>query len=165
MSPEQIRGTAVDARADLFALGVVLYELVTGVNPFAGRDPASTIARILESEPERLRDRAPADAPAVAIGQLERMVQTCLEKRAADRFPSARELVVALEEAQAALAGATLAARPRRDRSRMGGLTGDLVVEVPSGGGDRRLRTASRIRSGVCRTSPSRSARCSSSAA
>ena len=101
MSPEQIRGTAVDARADLFALGVVLYELVTGVNPFAGGDPASTIARILEAEPERLRDRAPANAPAVVIGQLERVVQTCLRKRAEDRFSSARELVAALEDVQA----------------------------------------------------------------
>jgi serine/threonine protein kinase len=105
MAPEQIRGTAVDARADLFALGVVLYELVTGVNPFAGRDPASTIARILQAEPERLHDRAPAAAPAIAIGLLERVVHTCLRKRAEDRFRSARELVAALEAAHGALAG------------------------------------------------------------
>ena len=105
MSPEQIRGTAVDGRADLFALGVVLYELLTGVNPFAGRDPASTIARILEVEPERLGNRAPADAPAVVIGHLERIVQICLRKRAEDRFPSAHELVLALEDAQASLGG------------------------------------------------------------
>jgi serine/threonine protein kinase len=104
MSPEQIRGTPVDGRADLFALGVVLYELVTGVNPFVGHDPASTIARILEAEPERLRHRVPAHAPAVAIGHLERIVQTCLRKRADDRFPSARELVAALEDAQDARA-------------------------------------------------------------
>ena len=104
MSPEQIRGAAVDGRADLFALGVVLYELVTGVNPFAGHDPASTIARILEAEPERLRQRAPPNAPAVTIGHLERIVQTCLRKRAEDRFLSARELVAALEDAQDARA-------------------------------------------------------------
>jgi serine/threonine-protein kinase len=105
MSPEQIRGAAVDARADLFALGVILYELVTGVSPFAGHDPASTIARILEAEPDRLRDRVPATVAAVTIGPLERVVHTCLRKRAEDRFPSARELVVALEDARAAIAG------------------------------------------------------------
>ena len=104
MSPEQIRGAAVDARADLFALGVVLYELVTGVNPFAGHDPASTIARILEAEPERLRQRVPPNAPAVTIGHIERIVQTCLRKRAEDRFLSTRELVAALEDAQNARA-------------------------------------------------------------
>ena len=104
MSPEQIRGAAVDGRANLFALGVVLYKLVTGVNPFAGHDPASTIARILEAEPERLRQRAPPNASAVTIGHLERIVQTCLRKRAEDRFLSARELVAALEDAQDARA-------------------------------------------------------------
>jgi hypothetical protein len=105
MSPEQIRGTTVDGRADLFALGVVLYELLTSENPFAGPDPASTIARILEAEPERLRDRPAIDSSAAAIGQLDRVVHTCLRKRATDRFPSARELVTALEDVQATLAG------------------------------------------------------------
>jgi serine/threonine protein kinase len=105
MSPEQIRGTTVDARTDLFALGVVLYELLTGRNPFAGPDPASTIARILEAEPDRLRDHVPIHSSPAAIGQLERVVQTSLRKRAEDRFPSARELSTALEEVQAALAG------------------------------------------------------------
>jgi len=106
MSPEQIRGKTVDARADLFALGVVLYELLTGVNPFAGHDSASTIARILEIAPERLRQRAPANVPSVTIGHLERIVQTCLRKRAEDRFLSARELVGALEDARDARAPA-----------------------------------------------------------
>lgn len=119
MSPEQIRGTAVDGRADLFAMGIVLYELIAGMNPFAGHDAASTIARILEAEPDRLRDKAPAVALSVAIGPLERVVHTCLRKRADDRFPSARELVTALEDAHAALAGS----RP---------LAGSAVVPEPA---------------------------------
>jgi hypothetical protein len=108
MSPEQIRGATVDARSDLFSLGVVIYELVTGVRPFAGSDAASTIARILESEPDRLRDRTTAAMPSAALGQLERVVMTCLRKRPSDRFPSARHLIAALEEARAAMAGGAL---------------------------------------------------------
>jgi hypothetical protein len=109
MSPEQIRGGAVDARSDLFALGVVLYELVTGVRPFRGSDAASTVARILESEPDRLRDLTGA-LPSGALGALERVVLTCLRKRPADRFPSARHLISALEEARAALVSGVPAA-------------------------------------------------------
>ena len=101
MSPEQIRGTAVDARTDVFALGVVLYELVAGVSPFAGHDPASTIARILEAEPDPLRERT----PAAGIGHVDRIVQICLRKLPAERFSTARELVRALEDARTVLAG------------------------------------------------------------
>jgi hypothetical protein len=109
MSPEQIRGDAVDARADVFALGVVLHELLTGSHPFQGADPASTIARILESEPANLRERLPALGALPGLSQLERVISTCLRKRPADRFASTRDLEAALEDARAAVSGA---ARP-----------------------------------------------------
>jgi predicted Ser/Thr protein kinase len=92
MSPEQIRGALIDARSDVFALGVVLYELVSGANPFFAGDPASTIARILESDPQPL-----------GIRELDRIVHLSLRKNPNDRFTSAQEFARALEQASAAL--------------------------------------------------------------
>ncbi|HEY7475107.1 MAG TPA: serine/threonine-protein kinase [Vicinamibacterales bacterium] len=112
MSPEQIRGTAVDGRSDLFSLGIVLYELVAGVHPFAGSDPASTIARILEAEPARLGDLAPSTRwnPAV-LGALEDVVTTCLRKLPDQRFRSAHDLIDALEHTRAAMTATPSGAR------------------------------------------------------
>ena len=106
MSPEQIRGTAVDGRSDLFSLGIVLYELVAGRHPFAGSDPASTIARILESEPARLVDLPPAARwnPTV-LGELEDVLTTCLRKLPEQRYRSAHTLIEALERARLTMAG------------------------------------------------------------
>jgi len=96
MSPEQIRGDTVDARADLFSLGIVMYELITGDNPFRSADAASTIARILEAEPGRVSARAKTSGdPRMAA--VDEVVARCLEKRPEDRYPSARALADALE--------------------------------------------------------------------
>jgi serine/threonine protein kinase len=97
MSPEQIRGGPADARSDIFALGIMLYECVTGTNPFAGSSPASTIARILESEPPRLTEGSVA-LPAGSIAGLERVVLTSLRKAPDARFRSADELARALDD-------------------------------------------------------------------
>jgi predicted Ser/Thr protein kinase len=96
MSPEQLRSGAVDHRSDLFAFGILVYELVSGVHPFAGSDPASMIARILESEPRRLSLAVPSGRDAALIGALEPIVLTCLRKTAAARFRSAHDIVQAL---------------------------------------------------------------------
>jgi serine/threonine protein kinase len=113
MSPEQLRAGAVDHRSDLFALGILIYELVSGVHPFAGSDPASTIARILEREPARLSLVIGPGRNAAQIGALEPVVLTCLRKTPAARFRSAHDLVQALARIGTSGSGAAAAAAPR----------------------------------------------------
>jgi len=93
MAPEQVRGQSVDARADIFALGAVLYEMVTGARAFAGETPADTISAILHRDPPPV-----AAASGVTIApQIDRLVRRCLEKSPGDRFQSARDLMFAIE--------------------------------------------------------------------
>src|SRR5262245_19494283 len=87
MAPEQIRGEAVDARTDLFALGIVLYELVAGKRPFAGNTHADISATILRDRPEALAS-ARRDVPA----DLDRIVSRCLEKNPRERFQTALDV-------------------------------------------------------------------------
>ena len=104
MSPEQIRGGSVDERSDLFALGVLFYELVSGRHPLAGSDPASTIVRILEGEPAPLRSIGSGHDP-VAVGALEEVILTCLRKLPEERFRSVHEFIAALERMHPGAAG------------------------------------------------------------
>ena len=92
MAPEQVRGQAVDARADLFALGAVLYEMCTGQRAFKGATPADTMSAVLSSDPPELTVVGHATPPA-----LERIVRRCLEKLPTERFQSARDLSFALD--------------------------------------------------------------------
>ncbi len=87
MAPEQIRAEPVDARADFFAFGVLLYEILVGRRPFVGPTAMVVGAAILDAQPEPL-ERVRPDLPA----ELARIVARCLEKSPEARFPTAREL-------------------------------------------------------------------------
>jgi eukaryotic-like serine/threonine-protein kinase len=97
MSPEQIRGEVVDGRSDLFALGAMLYELTTGVHPFAAPTPAATIARILQDRPAPLTPTASGIPSASAAMSLNGVIMQLLEKAPDDRFASASAVAIALE--------------------------------------------------------------------
>src|SRR6187431_1268708 len=83
MAPEQVRGHALDARTDLFALGAVLYEMVTGSRAFQRETSAETMTAILREDPAELPALQIAQAPA-----LDRIIRHCLEKNPAERFQS-----------------------------------------------------------------------------
>ena len=87
MAPEQVRGEAVDSRTDLFAFGIVLFELLTGRRPFAGTTPADVASAILRDTPPRVLALRP-DLPR----DLDRIVSRCLEKDPRDRFQTARDV-------------------------------------------------------------------------
>jgi serine/threonine protein kinase/tetratricopeptide (TPR) repeat protein len=98
MAPEQIRGSAEDARTDLFSFGVLVFELASGRRPFAGPTLADVTSAILRDKPPSLTRFRP-DLPA----DLERIVGRCLEKRPGDRFQSALDVANELRGLKRAL--------------------------------------------------------------
>ncbi|WP_394826730.1 serine/threonine-protein kinase [Pendulispora albinea] len=91
MAPEQARGEKVDSRADIYAVGALLYTLVTGHRPFDNEDPTATLSQVLTEEPIRPRQIEPSIPPA-----LELVVQRAMQKDPRERYQTMIELDVAL---------------------------------------------------------------------
>ena len=101
MAPEQLRGEAADARSDIWALGIVLYEMASGVRPFQGKTGFELSSAILSATPEPLPPGSGGQLPS----QLQMVVDRCLEKEPERRYQSAGEVRAALETAQSAPTG------------------------------------------------------------
>jgi eukaryotic-like serine/threonine-protein kinase len=97
MAPEQVRGAEVDGRADLFALGAMLYEMIAGRRPFAGSSTVETLHAILAVDPPAISDLRREVPPAVA-----HIVHRCLEKSPDKRYQRAEEVATALEASSVA---------------------------------------------------------------
>jgi serine/threonine-protein kinase len=100
MSPEQVRGEALDGRTDVFSLGTVLYELLTGKQPFTGEDVPSIVNAVLTHEPPPPSTLNPRVTPEV-----DRIVARMLAKRVGDRYTSARRVMRHLGELAESLGG------------------------------------------------------------
>jgi len=112
MSPEQVRGKTADHRADIFAFGTILYEMLTGKRAFRKPTSAETMTAILNEDPPSISQIAPSTPPA-----LLRIVHRCLEKNPEQRFQSASDLAFALE-ALSESGSTSVAALQQESRSR-----------------------------------------------
>jgi eukaryotic-like serine/threonine-protein kinase len=113
MAPEQLEGNEVDARADIFAFGAVLYEMITGRKAFEGTSQASVIAAILSSDPPAVTVLQPLTPPA-----LDEVIHNCLAKDRNDRWASAHDVRLQLDWIAAHPATVTVAAGIAQNRRR-----------------------------------------------
>ncbi|MEO6773288.1 MAG: serine/threonine-protein kinase, partial [Kofleriaceae bacterium] len=95
MAPEQIKGGAIDGRTDLYAVGVMLFELVTGKKPFLADDPLSVVRMHLNAAPPTLAEAA----PGLHVAELEEVVAKALAKQPQHRYASAAEMSAAIDQA------------------------------------------------------------------
>jgi len=140
MSPEQARGEDVDARTDIWSLGVVVYEMVTGRAPFAGETPSHVVVSILESQPPRLAHDS--EVPA----ELEQIVGKALGKNRDERYQTASDLALDLKSLKQELeVEARLKLSPKPDAGTSETLTksvGQRAVETVHQSGARTVDVA-----------------------
>jgi serine/threonine protein kinase/WD40 repeat protein len=114
MSPEQVRGESVDQRSDIFSLGAIFYEMLTGARAFKRNSGIETLSAILKEDPPDLLEVLPTIPPP-----LERLVRRCLEKDREVRFQSARDLAFNLEMLSSMSATHTMPNAPRASTASM----------------------------------------------
>jgi len=130
MAPEQLEGKEADARTDIFAFGVLVYEMATGKKAFEGKSQASLIAKILDSDPPPISSLQPMTPPA-----LDRVVKKCLAKEPEKRWQAASDVCdelkwIAESGAQAGLSTAGVTPSPKSRRRRVLWAAASLVAAV-----------------------------------
>jgi serine/threonine protein kinase/Tol biopolymer transport system component len=130
MSPEQIEGKVVDGRSDIFSLGSVLYEMLTGQRAFPGKSQLSVASAILEKEPAPIANVKPLTPPA-----LDHAIRRCLAKDPEERWQTARDLQLELKwmaESGSQLTVSVPGIAPRKSRERLAWGSGAVLVLLAS---------------------------------
>ena len=139
MAPEVLQGAEADARSDIFSLGCLLYEILTGRRAFDGKSQLSVLTAILEKDPELLSHIVPTSPPA-----LEHVVKSCLEKNPDDRFQTAQDVRRQLKWIAESGAQSNAAARATKS-SRLPWIIASAAVLAAIGLGGAYLSVAPRL--------------------